>query len=553
MPDFHVIVIGSGFGGAITGCRLAEAGYQVLILERGRRWSHDETHDNFFPRQLDDPKRWIWDNDNPAEYHGWIDLRAFPGMAVVQGAAVGGGSQIYANISVEAPLQAFENRPGQNRWPEAIRKPELQPYYDAVAREMKVREVPASQWSARTQLMKEAAEKIGAGDRFHTIPLAVRFDDSLHIDPNSTDRPLRNPDSIKPNEYGIPQGHCYHCGTCDIGCDVNARNTLDTNYLPRAEKHHAEIRDLHIVSSIEPTSSGYRVNYECIDKKNPHAGSITARLVILAAGSLGSTELLLRCRDAGSLKNLSPRLGQGWSSNGDFLTPALYPRDRMLPAPSEGLPISAVIDFLDGSFKGESFWIQDGGFPDLLARYVEEVGVFKQNVRTWLMLGSIRAALATTAPGFVAKVRRDSPVSQIMPWFAQAVDGSDGVLGLKRPWWLFGRKKLHLKWDIAKSQKAIDAVVEMHKKLAHATGGTPLVPPSWSLSRDLITPHPLGGCGMADTPDRGVVNDRGEVFGHRNLYVADGAIFARAIGVNPSRTIGALAERIAAKIIADSR
>jgi cholesterol oxidase len=553
MPDFDVIVIGSGFGGAITGCRLAEAGYKVLILERGRRWSHDKTHKNFFPREVDDVDRWVWDNDNPAKHHGWIDLRSFPGMAVVQGAAVGGGSQIYANISVEAPPQAFEDRPGQNPWPEAIRKPELQPYYDAVGRVLNVREIPVNQWSARTHLMREAAEAIGAGNRFRTIPMAVRFDNSLQIDPQSIDRPSRNPDSIKPNPYGIPQGHCYHCGACDIGCDVNARNTLDNNYLPHAEKHHAEIRELHIVNNIEPTSSGYQVDYERIDGKSPTTGRMTSRLVILAAGSLGSTELLLRCREAGSLKNLSPRLGQGWSSNGDFLTPALYSRDRMLPSPSEGPPITSAIDFLDGSVRGESFWIQDGGFPDLLAQYVEKVGVLKQNVRTWLMLGSIRAALATAAPGFVAKVRRESPVAQIMPWFAQAVDAGDGVFSLKRPWWQFGRKKLHLKWDITKSRKAIDAVVDMHKKLAHATGGTPLVPPSWSLTRDLITPHPLGGCGMSDSADRGVVNDRGEVFGHRNLYVADGAIFSRAIGVNPSRTIGALAERIAARIIAEGR
>src|SRR4051794_36495399 len=101
--DFDVIVIGSGFGGAITGCRLAEAGAKVLILERGRRWSYEETNANFFPRKLDDPDRWLWSQSNPEQQHGWLDLRVFPHMAVATGAGVGGGSLIYANISVEAP------------------------------------------------------------------------------------------------------------------------------------------------------------------------------------------------------------------------------------------------------------------------------------------------------------------------------------------------------------------------------------------------------------------------------------------------------------------
>jgi cholesterol oxidase len=108
---------------------------------------------------------------------------------------------------------------------------------------------------------------------------------------------------------------------------------------------------------------------------------------------------------------------------------------------------------------------------------------------------------------------------------------------------------LSLDWDVKNSVAAVNTVVAMHKRLAKATGGVPLVPPTWSLAKDLITPHPLGGCGMADMPELGVVDDRGEVFGHRNLFVADGAVFPRAIGVNPSRTIGAIAERIAAKII----
>jgi cholesterol oxidase len=142
-----------------------------------------------------------------------------------------------------------------------------------------------------------------------------------------------------------------------------------------------------------------------------------------------------------------------------------------------------------------------------------------------------------------------------MPWFAQGVDAADGVLSLKRPWWQFGfgSKKLHLAWDIAKSLPVMNAIVDMHKRLSRETGGTPVVPPTWTSSHDLVTPHPLGGCNMGDTAASGVVNHKGEVFGYKNLYVADGAIVPTALGVNPSRTIGALAERIAKQIAAEGR
>src|SRR5262249_48954178 len=147
---------------------------------------------------------------------------------------------------------------------------------------------------------------------------------------------------------------------------------------------------------------------------------------------------------------------------------------------------------------------------------------------------------------------RNNPAHHIMPWFAQGVDAANGTLSLRRCCWLFGPKRLHLKWDVSKSP-VFDEIVNMHKLLSHKTGGTPHVPLTWSLARDLITPHPLGGCNMGVDAAHGVVDHRGEVFGYRNLYVADGAIVPRAIGVNPSRTIGALAERVAELIVKDAR
>ncbi len=527
--DFDAIVIGSGFGGAITACRLAEKGYKVLILERGRRWNK-----NTYPRRPDDA--WVWNHLQPERENGWIDLRAFSGMTVAQGAAVGGGSLIYANISCEAPAKTF-----QQGWPREITYDELKPHYDAVARFMNVQRIPPPQWTERMKLMQEAATKIGQADRFRPLELAVSFDpDWTYGRPDA-----RNPSQSKKfiNAQGVEQGTCVHLGNCDIGCDVGAKNTLDHNYIPWAEKHGAEVRPLHLVTDICPADGGYRVSYDRLEQGRRIPGAVTARLVIVAAGSLGSTELLLRCRDQNhSLPGISSFLGRDWSSNGDFLTPALYAGRTV--APTWGPTISSAIDFLDGS-RGQTFWIEDGGFPDLLHDCLRKYqGHPPKNLLAKVLVEGIRLLLRNPDP---------DPLKNVMPWFAQGVDAGNGVFRLKRPWWFFGQRRLHLDWDVTQSRPVIDAIVAMHRKLSAATGGDPLVPPTWTVAHDLVTPHPLGGCNMGDTPDRGVVDHKGEVFGCKNLYVADAAIIPEALGVNPSRTIGALAERIAKLIAAEGR
>lgn len=526
--NFDVIVIGSGFGGAITACRLAEANYTVLILERGRRWDKKT-----YPRKEGDP--WIWNHQCPERENGWLDLRVFPNMSVAQGAAVGGGSLIYANISCEAPPHIFESG-----WPKEVTYTELKPHYDAVAKFMNVQKVPDNQWTERMKLMKEAATKIGKADRFKPLELAVSFDPKWNYEQDDAFNPAKSRRFT--NAQGVEQGTCVHLGNCDIGCDVDAKNTLDRNYIAWAEKHHAQVRPLHLVTNIEPVDGGYRVSYDEISNGQRLPGSETARIVIVAAGSLGSTELLLRCRDVNkSLPGVSAFLGRNWSSNGDFLTPALYSNRAV--SPTKGPTISSAIDFLDGSEDKQTFWIEDGGVPDLLGDYLlERIGKPPKNPWAKFLVESIRHLL-----------RERDPFKNVMPWFAQAVDAADGVLSLKRPWWFFGSRRMHLQWDITRSEPAINAVVDMHKRLALATGGVPMVPPTWSLARDLVTPHPLGGCNMGDTPANGVVNHKGEVFGHQNLYVVDGAIIPEAIGVNPSRTIGALAERVAKIIITEGK
>ncbi len=525
--DHDAIVIGSGFGGAVAACRLAEAGQRVLVLERGRRWTPQT-----YPREPGDA--WIWDQDQPQHLNGWADLRTFSDMWVAAGAGVGGGSLIYANVSVEAKPAVFDAR-----WPAGIDHPTLKPYYDRVASMLGLQELPDNQLTARYRLMQEGAHKCGWDDRFHKVPLAVSFDP--HFDPERA--PARDDSHSRPftNIHGVQQGTCVHCGNCDIGCQVKAKNTLDLNYLAVAERHGAEIKPLHLVVKIEPlgpqSGSGWRVHFDRLEDSARHRSSTTAKRVVLAAGSLGSTELLLRCRDEHhTLPKLSKRLGQGWSFNGDFVTPTFYKNRKV--SPSHGPTISCAIDLLDGAHKGQALFIEDGGVPNLAGDFIRRR---LQN----LPGGKLRQLWSDLGQHAEAQ----DPLSGLMPFFGQAVDAADGELYLGRIWYMPWRRTLKLNWDYRASEATVNAMIEVHQMLAAATGGTTMVPPTWTVMRNLVTPHPLGGCNMAERIEDGVVDGYGQVFGYTDLYVMDGATLPRAIGLNPSRTIAALAERAVERIV----
>lgn len=519
---WDAIVIGSGFGGAVTACRLAEANRRVLVLERGRRW---ETKD--YPRNPD--HAWIWSQDRPEKRNGWIDARFWRGMWVAQGAGVGGGSLIYASVFIEAKPECFATG-----WPAEITYDELKPYYDRAGAMLTVQKLPDTQFTERCKLMRDAAQALGYGDRFGPVELAVRFDPNWHY---GLPDPFSDRNSTRwMNDQGREQGTCVHCGNCDIGCQVRAKNTLDLNYIAQAENRGAEVRPLHLAYNISRDGGRYLVHFNRIENGRLVPGCESAESVIVAAGSLGSTELLLRARDQyRTLPDISPFLGRNWSANGDFVTLARY-RDRCV-SPTQGPTISSAIDLLDGAVGGHQFFVEDGGFPNLPRNYLRS-----------------RAKSTKWRHQVIAKcikrlVSADDWFGGVMPWFGQAVDAADGRLYLGRAWTAPWRRKLKLDWDVARSKPTVDAFVEMHKRLAAATGGKAFVPPTWTWLKLLVTPHALGGCAMGVTPCDGVVNHKGEVFGYPGLYVADGAIIPRAIGLNPSRTIAALAERNSALMV----
>lgn len=513
---FDAIVIGSGFGGAVTACRLAEKGLEVLVLERGQAWTPDD-----YPSATG--KDWVWNRHQPEREHGWIDLRVFNDVAVVQGAGVGGGSLVGASVCVEAAPQVF----GEG-WPPEITVAELQPYYAKAGAMLGVQELPDGQLTERFKLMRDGAGAIGAGGRFRKLPLAVTFDpdwsyERPHAFAAETSRRWTNP-------HGRQQGTCVHCGNCTIGCRVQAKNTLDLNYLAAAERLGAQIRPLHLVSCITPEAGGYRVHFTRLADGRRSAGDAWGRRVVIAAGSIGSTELLLRCRDqARTLPGLSPRLGERWSANGDLLTLAVY-ADRAVAA-ARGPTATCAIDAADGRVQ-----VTDSGSPGALGKAIEQLapsGVMRKIAR------ACRDAISQAAQG------RD-PLACIMPWSGQTADAATGRLSLEPTWWTPTQYRLELQWDGAAAAAGVEAVMGVHRSLSAATGGTALESPSWSILKYLITPHPLGGCRMGRSAADGVVDHQGRVFGYPGLYVADGAIVPRALGLGPAHTIAALAERIAA-------
>ena len=289
--SYDAIVIGSGFGGAVAACRLAQANLRVGVIERGRRYDI-----NPFPRHWSDPPAgWLWNTGQ-----GLFDIKPLQAMTVVQAAGLGGGSLIYANVHLRAPVEVF-----QHRWPSGYGRAALDPYYDLVAYMLDIQPITKAPLGLppKTQMMAAVARRLGRSDQFCYPNIAVDFGTL---------------EAAHQNKFGAEQKGCNFCGECDIGCNYHAKNTVDFNYLKIATDHGAELVTQCETVTLEPSGDGYQVSF--IDHAaGGQPGETRARHVFVCAGAVNSTELLLKSRAAGKLTKLSDRLGYGYSGNGDFL------------------------------------------------------------------------------------------------------------------------------------------------------------------------------------------------------------------------------------------
>ncbi|WBB70063.1 GMC family oxidoreductase [Micromonospora sp. WMMD812] len=515
----EALVIGSGFGGAVATCRLAQAGVDVAVIERGRRW-----RPGTFPRdlsRLDDG--WLWVCE-----HGLYDVRPLNDILAVQAAGYGGGSLVYANVAARPPQEVFDAAP----WPEPYSRDMLEPYYDLVAHMLDVRPIPPDPRTGdlppKTRLMARAADQLGFAAGFFHPNLAITFADE-------------GPDQV--NKFGVPQRGCTFVGECDIGCNVGAKNSLDLNYLALAERHGALVGTrTEAVHLARTDDGGYRVRLR--EHGRPGAGrdgvrrDITARYVFVCAGALGTTELLLRSRDQyQTLPHLPAALGEGYSGNGDFLSFGQDMREVFEPGSGPTITTASVIR-AGGREKDEEHWfvLEDGGYSQHLAKLVHgldparlppEVGR-AISTGTRRLLAAIRGTGATLDPD-----RRDVAVL-----LAMGRDNAEGRIELRG-----ANHRLRITWDTTRSHPLYAEEQAFSADVVRAFGGRPFVTPTWRMFRQPITVHNLGGARMGTDPSTGVVNADGEVFGHPGLYVLDGAALPGPTGGNPSLTIAAVAER----------
>lgn len=493
--QFEVLIIGTGFGGAIAAARLAKAGKKVLLLERGRSYDNPRP----FPRTPHELSQSIW---APHEkLFGLLHFHFAKKLGTLGAAGVGGGSLIYSGVTERKNPSSFI--PGV--WP--LTYTDLEPHYDRV--EERIGAKPFSKISQRSRQFTEAGRILGLNPRAASL--------------------------------AIDESRCRNCGECIFGCNDNAKSSLDRNFITDAVTAGAELRTLAEARIIRPNlKGGYEVGY--IDwSKTPSRGHeppievIRADRVILSAGSVNSTYLLLKNKCY--LKNLSPVLGQNFGGNGDLLAFALSARGDL--SPTDGPTITTSLD-------GERFSIQDVGYPAFFAWMLQGLGV-----TTWAGRG-IKSIMARSASAFFAK--EHSNLGRVMSRILSPAErqlfilcsmGHEPATGRL---YLDSREKLELDWDRKSSEGYYDELRTGLRKLA-SQWDAKYIDFMHFFPRRMTTVHPLGGCPMGETSATGLVDSWGRVFGHPKLYVSDGAILPSAVGINPSLTIAAMSDRVAQGIL----
>jgi cholesterol oxidase len=504
------VVVGSGFGGGIAACRLAEAGKKVCVLERGKRFKAETD----FIDGPDDAPRLLWhETFNPG---GLFDVRLMKDVTVITAAGVGGGSLVYANVQLRAPADVFEDA----AWPEAIGRAELDPWYDLT--EHALQPVPTPDDPPIPKALTFAAAGRRAGRDPNPLPIAVYFGEEAREHPFS----------------GVVQKPCENLGRCDIGCPVNARNTVDITYVARAEQHGAQVFPLHMATRIEPPDrdgGNWRIRYSNLGHGDD--GAVEAPTLVLAAGTIGSPRLLLKNRKR--LPRLSPALGTRFSGNGDALGLAFDPQaaDVRGARTDWGPVMTTKLDYPE-----RHAIVANGGLPhgfEAILELARGMNVI-EGWRRWLRRLLVHAGVSDQSvhPGEVKLDRPREPDRDSLIFLMMGRDAADGRMRLTP---IF--KRFDIRWDSAGSAKLFDDLGAIARELAKAAEATPFYALEGGPFSTYATVHPLGGCPMSDDPAQGVVDDVGAVRGYRGLHVLDGSIVPTSLGVNPSKTIAALAER----------
>lgn len=541
---YDAIVIGSGYGGGIAASRLARmkrsdgSRLDICLLERGREIQTGEYPDTLF--EAGKEFQINFHDKHVGEWTGLFNLYASKDMNVIVGCGLGGTSLINANVALKADSRVFDDP----RWPDEIRqdKDRLNACYDRALRMLGATPFPDGQNGIpvlpKVEAQKNSAKAVNRPLVFP--PINVTFADRI-------------------NEAGVHQPACTYCGDCVSGCNYGAKNTTLMNYLPDAWNNGVEIYTQIAVRWLEKEGDDWLVHCQIMDvgREAFDAPDLVLRCkqVFLGAGTLGTTEILLRSKERGL--SLSNQVGEHFSSNGDVLGFG-FNNDKPVNAIGFGNQpvgkinpvgpcITTMIDDRDTENFEQGLILEEGSLPGALG-----------SILPGLMSTAAELIGTDTDSGLKDKVSEHARVAESLlrgpyhgavhntqVYLIMSHDDSDGRLALRN-------NTIHVDWPHVGDKPVFKRDNAFMKRVTAANGGTYIPNPTWTeaLDNSLITVHPLGGCGMGKDAESGVVDHRGRVFSgatgstiHAGLYAVDGSIVPRSVGVNPLLTISALAER----------
>ncbi|MFW2544950.1 GMC oxidoreductase [Primorskyibacter sp. 2E107] len=537
--QYDAIVIGSGYGGGVAASRLARMGFRVAVLERGREYLPGEFPDTALEaaRAFQATSRLGQVGDRA----GLFDLHVSDDISVLVGCGLGGTSLINANVSLQPDPRVFDDPV----WPAALR---AEAGSGALAEGFRRAEAMLQptrypeDWPSLAKFESLKTSGRAMGTEAERVPINVRFESG-------------------PNAAGVEQAACTLCGDCCSGCNIGAKNTTAMNYLADAVAHGAQVFCGVAVDHVSQSGARWCVHWTMTEGARGRLADaplhIHADRVVLAAGALGSTRVLLRSREEGL--GLSPELGARFSGNGDVLgfgynndvaingigqgEWAMGGDPRGHDRPPVGPTIVGAIDRRDRPERDDGMIIEEGAIPGALA-------------------GLLPAVMAAAAAGLgedtdsgdwaperlrelVSLLRggHHGAVAHTQTYLVMSHDGADGRLALDG-----GRLAIH--WPQVGHRPQFESVAKALRAATAATGGTYVPNPVWTdlMDKALITVHPLGGCPMGESAGSGVVDGDCRVFDglggvHDGLFVCDGSVLPRSVGVNPLFTISAVAER----------
>jgi cholesterol oxidase len=522
--DFDFIIIGSGFGGSVCAHRLTEKGYKVAVMEMGRRWKPED-----LPRTSWSVHRWFW---RPRlGLRGFFNMRFFRHVTIYHGCAVGGGSITYGATLLQPPREVWTS----GTWsPLCDWNTSMSRHYATAERMLGITENQIL--GPADYLLRSTAEAVGCSQTFYRTKVGI-------FQPSDNTAGQTHADPFF-SQQGPPRWACIACGGCIMGCRYGAKNTLDLNYLYLAEKHGASVFPERKVVDVKPLDGSpdggngyevYTVRSTSWFARDPQ--QFTCRAVVFSASALGTMELLFRLREKHSLPAISAQLGKHVRTNSESLIGARMPGST--EDYSQGISIGSGV-YIDAHTHIEAVRYPRGSDTmGLLTTVLTDgepgsgrIALWARNILTSLLRHPIRSWRMARPSGWA----RESVILLCM----QALDG-EIQMDWRRPWFWPFRKFL-----VSSGQKVPTYIPQANhfaRKFAEVAGGTGMSTLPEILFDVPGTAHCIGGCVIADSATHGVVDSQQRVFGYQNMYICDGSVIAANLGVNPSLTITALAER----------